>query len=175
MTLVEYSNAVLSDEDYTPRRDDSWSSSSPLPEGLPGRLRPPGLIRVKRSQRQSAAWLEDVIDAMKRVLALPDGWNSYGSARIKLPAVHNALKVLVVSGFDGPAPTVVPTVRGGVQLEWETEDLGVEVEFDPDGTITTLVEDEQGTREESSTSLLNPFLVETLNRVMQSPATSRQQ
>ena len=34
-----------------------------------------------------------------------------------------------------PAPSIVPTVRGGLQLEWHQTQIDLEVEITPHGTI----------------------------------------
>ncbi|MBM4018910.1 MAG: hypothetical protein FJ288_11375 [Planctomycetes bacterium] len=45
----------------------------------------------------------------------------------------NALMMVMESR--SPAPTVVPTVEGGVQLEWHQNDIDLEVEVKPEGQI----------------------------------------
>ena len=39
-----------------------------------------------------------------------------------------------------PAPIVVPTVRGGLQLEWHQRDVDLEVEVPPSGAVQVAYE-----------------------------------
>jgi len=63
------------------------------------------------------------------LLALPDGWDGHDAARIDRRAIEAAL--LIAS----TPPTLVPTIPGGVQLEWYIGDLHAVIEIRPDGTI----------------------------------------
>ena len=40
-----------------------------------------------------------------------------------------------ILGEDSPAPSLVPTDRGGVQAEWDRNGLYLEIEADPDGSV----------------------------------------
>ena len=76
-------------------------------------------------------WLQPTI---QRMLALPwdDGnWND--DARPTDPAAAAKLLILLVSTLDdtAPTPTIVPTWRGGVQAEWHTNGVDLEIEVDP--------------------------------------------
>src|SRR5262249_9754403 len=81
----------------------------PLPRGQ--------LILALRGD--TAGWVEPTIKTLGRLLTLPAGWDSYGGRPIELPLVWAAWHLLtVVLRDESPAPAVVPTNRGGVQLEW---------------------------------------------------------
>ena len=58
---------------------------------------------------------------------LPAGWNSYKAAQISADAIGVARELLARFPEDAPMPGVVPTVRGGVQLEWHAGGLDIEV------------------------------------------------
>ena len=53
------------------------------------------------------------------------------------PAAAANLLILLASILDDttPTPIIVPTWRGGVQAEWHKNDVDLEIEVDPDGTI----------------------------------------
>ena len=76
-------------------------------------------------------WLQPTI---RRMLTLPwddDNWN--GDARPTDPAAAANLLILLASILDDAAPTpiIVPTWRGGVQAEWHTNGVDLEIEVDP--------------------------------------------
>ncbi len=48
---------------------------------------------------------------------------------------------------DTPTPAVVPTSRGGVQLEWHTREIDVEVEIPSPDHITVSYEDHRSGKE----------------------------
>jgi hypothetical protein len=64
-------------------------------------------------------------------LALPPGWNSYDASPIREESVETAWALLsCVLGPQMPLPYVVPLPSGGVQLEWHTERLDLEIEIE---------------------------------------------
>lgn len=81
-------------------------------------------------------WLSPTTQAIERLTRLPEDWDSYGARRIEASAVKAALDVLGCTMLgSSPAPTVVPTVTGGIQLEWHMGGIDLEVEATPDGSI----------------------------------------
>jgi hypothetical protein len=79
--------------------------------------------------------------AVVDLLNLPAGWNSYGAKPI---APQNAVEAIrLLAGFISPGtppPAVVPRVRGGIQLEWHTERIDVEVYIDSPGNVSFVAE-----------------------------------
>lgn len=49
------------------------------------------------------------------------------------------LTAYLVRGIAGPA--LVPTVRGGLQIEWHRRGVDIEVEVSPDGSVSWCAED----------------------------------
>ena len=84
-----------------------------------------------------SAMIQDTIQAITDLLELPRNWDSYGAPRIAPQNIREALWFTKnIMRPDAQAPQVVPTVRGGVQLEWHTDGVNVEIEFqedEPDG------------------------------------------
>lgn len=75
------------------------------------------------------AWLAPTAQALVDLLDLPYGWDSYGASPVGRSHVDAALQVLSrIMRRDSPAPAVVPTNRGGVQLEWHTGGIDLEIE-----------------------------------------------
>ncbi len=87
-----------------------------------------------------SAALLPVAHQLDELATLPPGWNSYNARPIDPRSREAALSVLAFLAWDGPLPTVSPTPRGGVQLEWGGDEDGVELEFAPDGVAAILIQ-----------------------------------
>ena len=78
------------------------------------------------------------IPTLQAIAALPwatDNWTS-GGKRTQKAAVNNLLEILgVVLDSRTSPPSVVPTWRGGVQVEWHRNGIDFEIEADPSGEI----------------------------------------
>lgn len=95
------------------------------------------------SQRVQAA-----IHRASDLVRLANGWNSYRAKSISPKAIHHATRFLREADSQIPnlaAPSVVPTVRGGLQLEWHRQGVDVEIEFGIDDSASWYAE-ERGTR-----------------------------
>lgn len=68
--------------------------------------------------------VEGVVD----LLSLPAGWNSYSAKPIQRQNAIRAIRLLAeFLGSETPSPAAVPTVRGGIQLEWHTKGVNIEI------------------------------------------------
>jgi len=107
-------------------------------------------------------WLEPVLDSFAELLSLPSGWDSYGAPQISLGSATEAIRLLLVlaSEADIEQPTLVPTSKGGIQLEWRRPGLLVELEVSPGARPVVLVDDEQrgSLHEETLRRSLEPVL-----------------
>jgi hypothetical protein len=82
------------------------------------------------------------VQRMIELLELPPGWNSYNARPIRKENVNFALGFLGQTMLaDTPVPNVIPMVRGGVQLEWHTRGINLEVSIYSPGEISFLAED----------------------------------
>jgi hypothetical protein len=88
------------------------------------------------------AWWGPLLRGLRELLLLEENWNSYGAKRVAPAAIVAAL-VLVdrTMGSTTPAPAVVPTVRGGVQLEWHVGSADLEVAVSPEGRYSVFFAD----------------------------------
>jgi hypothetical protein len=94
---------------------------------------------------------------MAALLRLPQNWNSYGAGPIQSAAVAAALRFLGQTMHpETPAPAVVPTSQGGVQLEWHAGEIDLEVRVSPSGEINVVYEDAQGEWEQEHVTDLRP-------------------
>lgn len=82
-------------------------------------------------------WLPlTVLERMNELLELQPNWDSYGARCLKEQAFETALEILgTVMRPNTSPPTVVPTVEGGIQLEWHQNDIDLEVEVKPEGQV----------------------------------------
>jgi len=87
-------------------------------------------------------WIEPTIRSLGDLLRLPPDWDSYGGAPVDPRCVAAALNfALETLGDQTPAPAVVPTSRGGIQFEWHTRGIDMEIEFVSPTRIYSLFED----------------------------------
>ena len=113
--------------------------------------------------------IQEAIREAGRLTALPKGWNSYRAEPISPEAARRATGFLTGALSEIPhliAPTVVPTVRGGIQLEWRRQNVDVEIEFRADGPASWCAEDrETGKTEEAGVARHASVIHRWLRRV----------
>ena len=86
--------------------------------------------------------LRQTIQTVLELRALPAGWNSYRAPPIGCDAILTAIELLTRTiPPDAPLPHVVPTSLGGVQFDWRSPSLEVEVRVQPDRAILLAYED----------------------------------
>jgi hypothetical protein len=77
-------------------------------------------------------WLPAALDELQDLLSLPEGWDSYGSARIDDRVARHVKRLLEVLAWGQIArPALVPTSAGGIELEWHTRTLELHLEIEP--------------------------------------------
>jgi hypothetical protein len=87
-------------------------------------------------------WLKPTVEALARILCLPPNWNSYNARPVSPDAVISSIELLnQVAAPDTPPPQVVPTNRGGVQLEWHFPDIDLEIKALSPGRFSVSAED----------------------------------
>jgi len=111
----------LSDEDWEPARQ--------------AQVRPPDgtLTGTDTGEQRSTdeAWIAATYDAWARLSRLEENWDSYGGQPIRREALLGVLNFLVhIDVAPLPLPAFVPMSNGGVQLEWHSNDIDLEVEVD---------------------------------------------
>ena len=68
--------------------------------------------------------------------SLLPGWDSYGAAIVNHKAAVNAVRLFGQIMYDEtPAPQVVPTNAGKIQLEWHVHGIDLEIEISGDGSV----------------------------------------
>lgn len=82
---------------------------------------------------RASSWITPALRTFNRLLNLPAGWDSYGANRIEIGSIEQALQILDrLMTENTPAPSIVPTADGGVQLEWHTHTVDLEIVVSPD-------------------------------------------
>lgn len=96
-------------------------------------------------------WLADTRQKFDRLLDLPPNWDGSGARAVDAEVLDHALRMLLdVVPSTAPAPYVVPSPSGGVQVEWHEPAGDIEIEFKVDGTASFYMETDDREIEESA-------------------------
>lgn len=111
---------------------------------------PPQSERVTRLS-YARPWVRDALRKIAELTKLPDNWDGYGSRPIQ-PKAHQQATVLIeqLGKSNMPGPQIFPVPGGGLQLEWQNDKCGAELEILPDGSMQYLIEDEAGEMREGA-------------------------
>jgi hypothetical protein len=119
-----------------------------------------------------------------QLLALPDNWDSYGARPVEMSLLEVALGLVAILWNDNtPPPALVPMQSGGVQLEWHTNGIDLEIGVESISRVYVFCEDqERGERWEEELAGNLSKLSAAINRlaerkhapVSQSPSNERQ-
>lgn len=102
-------------------------------------------IHIPAERATMAPALMRVVNKLNELLKLPPDWDSYGARPPEPNAAVSALGLIeriLASGES--APRIVPTVDGGIQLEWHADRKYLEVIAHADKTLSAYFEDEDG-------------------------------
>jgi hypothetical protein len=86
---------------------------------------------------------------LDQLARLPENWDSYGGARPSKDSIRAARSLLLALSARGGLPCgrdvnpshIAPLPIGGVQLEWGSATMDIEVEVSPDGAFAYLLDD----------------------------------
>jgi hypothetical protein len=79
-------------------------------------------------EQSRPSWLEAVHAELEEILTYPRGWDSYGAVPISTTIAASAYNLLQqTAAARMPKPSVVPTSKGAVQIEWHTRGIDLEV------------------------------------------------
>lgn len=102
----------------------------PAPEVVIRKRGPDWVVDVLADRPLSWTILKS-IEAVAQLLSLPPGWNSYSAKAIAPQNVARGIRLLAqLVEPQTPPPAIVPRVQGGIQLEWHTESIDIEVYID---------------------------------------------
>lgn len=86
---------------------------------------------VSISKGSKPKWLTPTDNLLLAIVALNDNWDSYGAKRISdrvAGAVYDLLWNIMQKTT--PAPQVVPSAKGSIQLEWHLGGVDLEIEVE---------------------------------------------
>lgn len=147
-------NAALVSSPLFPRAytsDQDWSGSFSMLNSivpLSGRrwdlLFPGGRITIELEWgEREPTWLGHAIGEIRKLLCLPDDWDSYGGRPVSPSSAVRALELLLsVMRDDAPPAQFVPARQGGIQLEWHTRGIDLEIEVQSTGRLLVLFVDQ---------------------------------
>ena len=75
-------------------------------------------------------WSCETLESLCELSCLPENWDSYHAPRIRQDCIKAAMElILSIASDNTPRPSVVPTSRGTVLLEWHTRGVDLEIEI----------------------------------------------
>ena len=88
------------------------------------------------------AWFNSLLTEIGQIGELKENWDSYGARPID-PRCAEATTNLLLSVLDSgtPRPFVVPTSRGGIQVEWHRAGVDLEIEIESPARVNVFFED----------------------------------
>ena len=103
-------------------------------------------------------WCDGLLARISELGDLQENWDSYGARSVD-PHCAVATVRLLLSLCDPhkPKPAIVPTSRGGIQLEWHRAGADLEIEIESPAKFHVFFEDEQ-TGDETEVTLTDDLL-----------------
>ena len=91
------------------------------------------------------SWILEAVDSLNSLLALEENWDSYCARKASPEAAFAAITLLHhVMDEQTPAPSIIPTPSGNIQLEWHRSEIDLEVEVTSSKTYFISYEDISG-------------------------------
>ena len=76
------------------------------------------------------------------ILNHKENWDSYGAKPVKPETARYALELAdKIFSDNTPKPNISPVPNGGIQFDWNTKGIDLEIEITPDNKILVLFED----------------------------------
>ena len=93
-------------------------------------------------------WILPLLQQLCELGSLPANWNSYGARPIRLEVATEVVAFLLnYLSPDDPLPSIVPTARGGILLEWHEGGIDLEVDIRSPSWIHVAFEDGENEEE----------------------------
>ena len=102
-----------------------------------------GSLVVSDSQ-EKPPWVESAFLKIQELLYLEAGWDGYDGKSVIGDTARKAVVMLFELMSSGTkTPWIVPTVHGGLQMEWHKSQVDLEIEIKPDTTASVFYVNEQ--------------------------------
>jgi hypothetical protein len=127
--MTSFAPAVLSASGFRPRR---WSAES---SGARSGART-NVVDVPAGLEQRGGWLGGALERLAALAELERGWDDARAPAISSALIEVVRRFLTTDAVSGLAvrPDIVPTLKGGLMLEWHTEVLDFIIEPTLEGT-----------------------------------------
>ena len=87
-------------------------------------------------------WFMPLLDRICELGLLPLNWDSYGARPIDPGTAIFTVKLLLgILSESAPFPSVVPTIHGGIQLEWHEGGVDLEIDIRSPSSVDMSIED----------------------------------
>jgi len=102
---------------------------------------------VFSGSQQRPPWVKPAFSKLQELVDLEPGWDSYDADSVVSESIVSAVAILNnTMPPDTKNPWIVPTVHGGIQMEWHKPQVDLEIEIEPDGTASIFYVNEQDGR-----------------------------
>lgn len=89
-------------------------------------------------------WLRQTNNLLYRIIGLDNNWDSYGAKRISSKVAEAVSDLLCdIMQKTTPAPQIVPSATGSIQLEWHLKGIDLEIEVKSFSKFHVFFEDAQ--------------------------------
>jgi len=88
-------------------------------------------------------WFLPILERIRALDALAENWDSYGGRPVNPHCAATAISLLLnILEPNMPEPAIVPTNRGGLQIEWHRDGVDIEIEVQSPSRLYVAFEDE---------------------------------
>jgi len=100
-------------------------------------------IIISGSQKKPP-WVRPAFSKIRELVNLDPGWDSHDAESVVADSVFSAVAILNKTMSNATkTPWIVPTVHGGIQIEWHRAQVDLEIEIEPNGTASVFYVNEQ--------------------------------
>lgn len=84
-------------------------------------------------------WFMDAVTEMLRLTQLKTAWDGDDARPVTIESLYTATRLLAyVVNKNTPSPYIFPLPDGGIQFEWHTEDIDLEIELSGNSDVIVL-------------------------------------
>lgn len=92
----------------------------------------------------SVSWFNIALQKLIDLEDLKDNWDSEDAPPINIDCIFSAIILLAqITQDNTPEPYIFPTIQGGIQFEWHTKKVDLEIEIVDPSTVLVLFDDEE--------------------------------
>jgi hypothetical protein len=107
---------------------------------LPAKQKAANIVSIAKP----AKWLKQTNNLLYSIIGLDNNWDSYGAKRISSKVAEAVSDLLCdIMQRTTPAPQIVPSANGSMQLEWHLKGIDLEIEVKSFSKFHVFFEDAQ--------------------------------